>query len=341
MTVYEVQDGLADDEALLLYAELPGEGLAMLITPDSVRMQTLDAKAIDAAVEGLALDDPQQPSDAAIAAARKALVEPIRLPKRVRRLAVSPVGTLSYVPFALLLPEREVSYAPSASTLSVLQEQARRRGQGVLALGDPSYDAAATIRVGRRRAKLSPLPGSGKEVEAVGTHKLLGAKATEKNFREALASSARWRSVHFACHGLVDPERPLLSGLAITRADDDDGLLTALEVFRMRIPADLAALSACDSGRGRLIAGEGILGLSRAFMLAGTPRVLCSLWKVDDEATQALMIRFYELWNPKGEGAKGMRAAQALKAAQEHIRSQEKWAHPYYWAAWTLWGLSD
>ncbi|MCC7137531.1 MAG: CHAT domain-containing protein, partial [Planctomycetes bacterium] len=77
---------------------------------------------------------------------------------------------------------------------------------------------------------------------------------------------------------------------------------------------------------------------TRAFMFAGSPRVLCSLWKVDDAATASLMQKFYELWNPK-TGSNGMGTAEALRAAQEHVRSQAKWKHPYYWAAWVLWGL--
>ena len=79
------------------------------------------------------------------------------------------------------------------------------------------------------------------------------------------------------------------------------------------------------------------MGLTRAFMYAGAPRVICSLWKVDDKATQALMVKFYELWSPK-EGA-GLGAAAALKRAQAFVKSHEKWKHPYYWAAWVLWGL--
>ena len=72
-------------------------------------------------------------------------------------------------------------------------------------------------------------------------------------------------------------------------------------------------------------------------MHAGAPRILCSLWKVDDEATRALMTKFYELWNP--ESGDGIGPAEALKQAQAHIRAQKKWKHPYYWAAWVLWGL--
>ena len=111
----------------------------------------------------------------------------------------------------------------------------------------------------------------------------------------------------------------------------------------------LALLAAClasgpaygddEPVKGKIVKGEGIVGLTRAFMFAGSPRVICSLWKVDDEATQALMVKFYELWNPK-EG-QGLPAAQALRKAQLHIEAQEKWKHPYYWAAWVLWGLPE
>jgi CHAT domain-containing protein len=105
----------------------------------------------------------------------------------------------------------------------------------------------------------------------------------------------------------------------------------------MRVPADAVVLSACETARGRVYAVEGIVGFTRAFLFAGTPRVLCSLWKVDDEATRALMERFYALWNP--EDGEGLGAAEALRRAQEHVRGQARWQHPYYWAAWVLWGL--
>ena len=99
-------------------------------------------------------------------------------------------------------------------------------------------------------------------------------------------------------------------------------------------------MSACETAKGKVYKTEGIVGLTRAFMFAGAPRVVCSLWDVDDEATQALMIKFYELWHPK-DGSTGLGAAASLKMAQEYIRSHEEWKHPYYWAAWVLWGLPD
>ena len=135
----------------------------------------------------------------------------------------------------------------------------------------------------------------------------------------------------------MDPERPTLSSLALTPMGEEDGFLTALEVLRMEIPADLAVLSACETGRGAERAGEGLVGLSSAFLHAGTDRVLASLWKVDDRATYALMKRFYELWN--GEDARG--AAHALREAQAFVAADPRWRSPRFWAAWVLWGLPD
>ena len=104
----------------------------------------------------------------------------------------------------------------------------------------------------------------------------------------------------------------------------------------MHLPADLVVLSGCNTGRGRFVKGEGLVGLMRAFMCAGAPRVTVSLWKVDDEATQALMTRFHQLWHDEGRPT-----ALALRQAQREIASVPKWGHPRYWAAWVLWGLVD
>jgi CHAT domain-containing protein len=146
------------------------------------------------------------------------------------------------------------------------------------------------------------------------------------------------RAVHLACHGHLDTEMPLLTGLVLSHRE----VLSLDHVYRLRVPADLVVLSACETGKGKLLRGEGVMGLVRAFFFAGAPRVICSLWKVDDEATRALMVEFYELWNPPSEADRpALPAAMALKQAQEFVGSHEKWKHPYYWAAWVLWGLPD
>ena len=342
----EIKEALAPDQALVLYGYLKigkefDEAVALVLRPDGERIVSLGAASeLASACEALDATDPDADPTAALGTLRRLLVESLKLEAGVKQVLLSPEGPLCYVPFGALF-DQAVAMTPSGTTHVVLVDEGRAKGEGILALGEPDYagvsEGAQAIYVGGRT--LSPLPATRKEVETVGTTTLLGAQASEAGFEATLATAKRWRAVHFACHGLVDIDRPMLSSLALSRAGEDDGFLTALEILHTRIPADLAVLSACETGKGKIVLGEGIVGLTRAFMFAGAPRVICSLWKVDDEATQALMIKFYELWNPK-EG-KGLGAAEALQQAQAFVRSQEKWKHPYYWAAWVLWGLPD
>jgi CHAT domain-containing protein len=283
----------------------------------------------------------------------------------VRRLIVSPDGALALVPFPALAPDLEVTLVPSATTHRLLEDLRPAAGSDVLALGDPDYGSPASARVPAtlRAGHLLPLPATREEALAVGDTVLLRERATEAALGEALRSRPRWKALHLACHGLVDAARPLQSSLAITPDPENDGFWTALDVLRTPVPADLVVLSACETGRGRVVAGEGLVGLSRAFFHAGASTVLCSLWKVDDDATRALMTKFYALWNPRpGSGGKGTPSeagvapdesrgpkdgagavgpAAALRAAQAHVREQASWKAPRYWAAWVLWGLGD
>ncbi|MHC5009780.1 MAG: CHAT domain-containing protein [Planctomycetota bacterium] len=340
-----IQRRVGPDEALVLYG-WTDEVLALVLTRSKAAILHLASwhdvhEAFHDYLEG---EEPDL-SDEKIAWMRKLLIEPLALGPRVKRLLISPSGPLGFVPFALLAPGLEVAYVPSGTVYGVLQGERRLQGAGVLALGDPDYrtlDRArvAALRDARGRTDLEPLPHTAEEAKVIGDTVLLDQAATEAGLRRAIREQERWRAVHLACHGLVDPEHPLLCSLAITADADDDGFFTAAEIFETRIPADLVVLSACETGRGRVYLTEGIVGLTRAFMFAGAPRVLCSLWRVDDEATRALMIKFYELWNPGG-GDGGMGVAAALRAAQDHVRSQERWAHPRYWAAWVLWGLPE
>ncbi|MHC4860159.1 MAG: tetratricopeptide repeat protein [Planctomycetota bacterium] len=334
---------LEKHEALVLYGKAQGRLTALVVRREGARTVRLaDAEKIEGLVRTTRLDDPASAPAQQVAALRKAIVDPLGLGEGTARLLVSPCGVLAEVPIALLT-DLDVAYVPSGTTLGVLRDEPCGPGDGVLALGDPDYDVAtgavakAAIRRGRR---LTPLPSTRAEAGAVGDVVLLGKDATEPSLAAALAKRGRWRALHLACHGLIDSERPTLSSLAITPDPENDGLLTCLEVFRMRVSADLVALSACETAKGKVYQAEGVVGLTRAFMMADAPRVLCSLWRVDDEATKALMVKFYELWNPK-DGKKGMGAAAALRKAQEFIRGHEKWKHPYYWAAWVLWGLPE
>lgn len=340
-SVDAIRGHLAEGQALVLY-ELAGDAaLAVVVERKGVRVVPLGPEErVEEACDRLVGGKPPYVDESALPEARELLVAPLGLGSDVTRVLVSPKGRTAYVPWCLLLPAREVSLVPSGTVYGKLRAEAGLRGEDVLALGDPEYGSTPNPRdalLARGAAAPSPLPATRAEVEAIADVPLLGAGATEGALRKALDGRARWRAVHFACHGLVDPERPMLSALALAPTGEDGGFLTVLEVFRMRIRADLVVLSACDTGRGRIYRSEGVVGLARAFMTAGAPRVLCSLWKVDDAATQALMVRFYESWKPdEGEGPG---AAAALEAAREFVRGHERWSHPYYWAGWVLWGL--
>jgi CHAT domain-containing protein len=146
-----------------------------------------------------------------------------------------------------------------------------------------------------------------------------------------------YRYVHFATHGVLDSERPGLSSLLLSTVDDkgkpQDGFLRANDIYNLKLPAELVVLSACQTGLGKEIKGEGLVGLTRGFMYAGAARVVVSLWNVNDKATAELMTRFYERMLKQGE-----RPAAALRAAQVEMWKQKQWKSPYYWAAFTMQG---
>ncbi|HET9789587.1 MAG TPA: CHAT domain-containing protein, partial [Pyrinomonadaceae bacterium] len=147
----------------------------------------------------------------------------------------------------------------------------------------------------------------------------------------------QYRYVHFATHGLLDSERPGLSSLVLSMVDaqgkPQDGFLRANDIYNLKLPAELVVLSACQTGLGKEIKGEGLVGLTRGFMYAGAARVVVSLWSVNDKATADLMTRFYEKMLKQGE-----RPAAALRAAQVDMWKQKQWQSPYYWAAFTMQG---
>ncbi|MHC4137291.1 MAG: CHAT domain-containing tetratricopeptide repeat protein [Planctomycetota bacterium] len=352
---------LSGNEAMILYALMSEEAVALVVRRAGARTVSLGKTAtiekVCAALAGggdgantqgvsvpkatsrAELLDPDSDPAAQARKLRALVVAPLRLDRSVRRLLISPQGALASVPFAVLAGELEVAYVASGTTYGVLLDERRKHGRDVLALGDPDYSVEAdphALSVHTRGGPLARLPESRGEAKAVGDTLLLDKGASRTGLGKALASGKRWRSVHLACHGLVRADQPLLSSLALTPDAESGGFVTVLDVFGMKIPADLVVLSACETGRGKVYQAEGIVGFTRAFIFAGAPRVIVSLWKVDDAATRALMVKFYELWKP-GK----MPTATALKQAQEYVASQEKWKHPYYWAAWQLWGLAD
>jgi len=148
---------------------------------------------------------------------------------------------------------------------------------------------------------------------------------------------SQYRVVHFATHGLLDSEHPELSGLVLSlvneKGEPQNGFLNLQDIYNLNLPVDLIVLSACETGLGKEIKGEGLLGLTRGFMYAGASRVVASLWKVDDVATANLMELFY-----KAMERDGVAPAAALRQAQIEMLKQKRWSLPYYWAAFQIHG---
>lgn len=147
----------------------------------------------------------------------------------------------------------------------------------------------------------------------------------------------KYRNVHFATHGVLDLEHPELSGIVLSRFDENgkpqDGYLRLYEIYNLNLPADLVVLSACQTGSGKQVKGEGLMALTRGFMYAGAARVVATLWKVDDSASAALMTRFY-----KEMFTNGKRPAAALRDAQIELSKEKRWKSPFYWAGFVLQG---
>ena len=148
---------------------------------------------------------------------------------------------------------------------------------------------------------------------------------------------SKYRIVHFATHAMLNNSHPELSGIVLSLVDESgkpqNGFVRLYEIYNLRLSADLVVLSACRTALGKEIKGEGLIGLTRGFMYAGSPRVVVSLWEVNDEATAELMKRFYTAMF-----VKGMRPAAALRTAQVSMSRSRWWNAPYYWAAFELQG---
>jgi CHAT domain-containing protein len=165
-------------------------------------------------------------------------------------------------------------------------------------------------------------------------------KAIDFKANRATATSgelSKYRYVHFATHGYLDSERPDLSALVLSLVDEQgkpqDGFLRAREIYNLHLPAEVVVLSACETGLGKEIKGEGLVGLTRGFMYAGARRVVVSLWNVNDKATAELMQRFYKKMLKDNQSP-----AASLRAAQVEMWQQKQWQSPYYWAAFVLQG---
>lgn len=255
------------------------------------------------------------------------------------RLLIVPDGVLGQLPFEAiggLIETHRITYAPSASIAGALRKPAPAPRRTLLAMGDPVLPGSkAMAPVLERGYSFAPLPNARAEVATLGKlfpggAMYVGEQASEERMKKEEAGSYRY--LHFAAHGYFDGANPERSGIVLAPGGSDDGFLQAREISNFEMNADLVTLSACQSGLGKVLDGEGVQGLSRAFFLAGARSVIVSLWNVNDGATGELMRQFYI-------GLKaGLAKDEALRAAKLAVRRQPRWRHPYYWAPFVLQG---
>ena len=243
------------------------------------------------------------------------LIEPALRHIRGKELIIVPHDTLHYVPFhALLSPQGRylvesypINYLSSASLLQFTALKRKAQGERVLAFGNPDLgDPAMNLRFAEREAK---------EIQALYPQStlLLKRDATED---KAKGLSPQNDIIHFATHAELSEDDPLASAILLAKDDKEDGRLEVREIFGMDLKASLIVLSACETGLGKLSSGDELVGLTRAFIYAGTPSVVASLWKVEDSSTAALMASFYK-------NLKTMSKVESLRQAQlQLIRGQ-------------------
>lgn len=362
----EIQSRILDDHTALLEYVLTGQSSVLFVVtreeietyelPKSEEITRL-AVRLRGALEKESLFTRPAYLESAFALYR-ALLEPASAALAGKSsLLIVPDGALHYIPFEALLTEKvdrpyqnlpyllrqySIAYIPSASVLSGLrelrQEPALPERKEVVAFAPfASSEKRKVAGSEEGRWTFEPLPASGREVAAIAelypkaTLSFVGDEAAEAALTRnpAVATAKR---LHFATHAQIDELRPEHSALVLAERTGEDGLLQVREIFNLKLSADLAVLSACETALGKEITGEGLMGLSRAFFYAGVPSLVVSLWNVVDGPTPALMVDFYKNLD------RSQNKAKALQASKLSMIDLGTYSHPSFWAPFILLG---
>ncbi|MFN7183082.1 MAG: CHAT domain-containing protein [Thermomonas haemolytica] len=328
---------LAPDEVVVAYHTLPDRLLAWVLTRDGVREVAFPvalpradlARLVDAYRDALIRISPNAP--AVSDKIGQLLLAPLQVPAG-KRLVIVPHGPLHYLPFQALrldgqyLIERNpMSIAPSISIAARLAQRTPKASARLLAFGNPAINPDVA----------DPLPGAEREVQELarqfpGARLYFREQANKDNFlKDAPASPL----VHVAAHAMADTLDPLHSKVLLADENGQPNYLEAKDVMGMKLGGvAMVALSACESGLGRVDNGDEVLGFTRSFLSAGTSTLLVSLWPVSDAATEQLMTTLY------ADLAKGEQVQDAMRDAQRTVLANPQTAHPYYWAPFNLIG---
>jgi CHAT domain-containing protein len=275
-------------------------------------------------------------------------------------LIISPDNVLWDLPFqALLSPELHyliedaaISYAPSLSVLRemrlVQKEKQELATASLLALGNPALGnrSKELAKFVKMDADLQPLPEAAGQVRALGRlyGPTLSKVYTGPSAREELVKeqSARYRILHLATHGILNDVSPMYSHVMLSQTpgkSDNDGLLEAWEMMNLDLNADLVVLAACETARGRVGTGEGMIGMSWALFVAGCPRTVVSQWKVEASSTTSLMVEFHRRFKTRYGGPQlAVSTAEAMRQAALKVMRNPEYVHPFYWGGFVVVG---
>ena len=327
-----VQALLDAETTLVEYFITKDRVLIFIITHDSFETATVDVSRDDLVKMITTFRDFASLNDSHPASLKQLyawLIAPLKDKLKTPVIGIIPHGVLHYLPFAALtdgkryLSDEHILFTlPSASVLRFIQEKRKAKPGSLMALGNPTLNESLPI-----------LPFAEQEVKTIAnlyqTNSLVHEDATES---AVWAKAKNAGILHLAAHGEYNPNNPLFSAIHLAADSENDGRLEVHEIYRLNLTTvtDLVVLSACQTQVGSVSAGDEVVGLNRAFLYAGTPTVIASLWNVDDAATALLMERFYT--HLRSDMSKG----EALRQAQLDV--QAKYPHPYYWAPFVLTG---
>jgi tetratricopeptide (TPR) repeat protein len=331
LSLDEVQSQVLDEHTTLVeYFVLDEQALAWVVDREGFELVSLEVTRDDlrAQVEFLRQLIARRDFDASTAGQLYAtLFAPLKPHLRHANLVIVPHGVLHYLPFAALweaenkhylAQDYALTYAPSASVLQFILDKRNADEGRLLALGNPD----------------GSLPRAKTETEIIaelfGATPLLGGQAVESQVH---AQAGQLDVLHLAAHGVYNPFNPLFTRIELAPDGTHDGNLEVHEVFGLDLTGtNLVVLSACETALGEQSEGDELVGLTRAFLYAGTPSVVTTLWSIDDAASGFLMEAFYRHLRD------GLTNAEALRAAQLEVLAEYGWQTPYYWAAFSLTG---
>lgn len=257
------------------------------------------------------------------------ILAPVEKDIKTEKLIIVPHGILHKVPFSTLsdgkkylIDKYAISVLPSASVIEFIVKKRKAEKEKLIAFANPQTEYVPLGFAEVEGKTLSTLFPKGEVYYR--------EKATETLAKER---SSDFNIIHFATHGEFNDRQPLQSGLLLAKDNENDGFLQVHEIFGMDLAnANLVTLSACETALSKITGGDDLVGLSRGFIYAGTPSLLATLWKVDDQSTAILMEHFYKNWQS------GMSKPEALRQAQISLKAMPQYKHPFYWAPFVMVG---